>query len=345
MRSGSRSVQGEDFGISAPSRSTAVQSTLSGASSACSSGAAPPTPYSASLFVDASFDATIQSIEGPAEILRAERAASRSAGGPPHCRCGVDAKRLVVEKQNRNHGRPFWTCAEEEAERKCKFFKWADVDGSQSKADSSFIWRRFPECKLVNDAGFRAQDLRQGGLGDCWFLSALAVVAERHDLIARLFVDLDPTAVVVPGRCAVRLFLDGAWRVVEVDDRLPCVVKGARVRRAAHAGASRLAYSRAANNQLWVQMIEKAYAKAHGCYAAISGGQIAEALLALTGSPSFTIDFSSSSFDMRLLWSRMQYFARSGFPMGCATAADHPQLREGEFLVCHHTPTYQCSLT
>ena len=35
--------------------------------------------------------------------------------------------------------------------------------------------------------GFRAEDLRQGGVGDCWFMSALAVVAQRHDLIARIF--------------------------------------------------------------------------------------------------------------------------------------------------------------
>ena len=38
---------------------------------------------------------------------------------------------------------------------------------------------------IVSDFGFRAQDLTQGGVGDCWFMSALAVVADRHDLIAR----------------------------------------------------------------------------------------------------------------------------------------------------------------
>jgi hypothetical protein len=40
---------------------------------------------------------------------------------------------------------------------------------------------------LVTDFGFRAGDLQQGGVGDCWFMSALAVVAARHDLISRLF--------------------------------------------------------------------------------------------------------------------------------------------------------------
>ena len=48
-------------------------------------------------------------------------------------------------------------------------------------------WARFPGLPIVNDYGFSAAHLRQGGVGDCWFMSALAVVAERHDLIAKLF--------------------------------------------------------------------------------------------------------------------------------------------------------------
>ena len=57
--------------------------------------------------------------------------------------------------------------------------------------------------------GFRAEDLRQGGVGDCWFMSALAVVAERHDLIARLFAA--GTERNAAGLYSLRLFLDGAW--------------------------------------------------------------------------------------------------------------------------------------
>ena len=89
---------------------------------------------------------------------------------------------------------------------------------------------------LVSDYGFRAEDLLQGGVGDCWFMSALAVVAARHDLISRLFEmpssalsssagrGVDTTTIQTSnaaGVYAVRLFLDGEWTTIVVDDQLP----------------------------------------------------------------------------------------------------------------------------
>ena len=142
-------------------------------------------------------------------------------------------------------------------------------------------WERMPQMMaIVSDFGFRAQDLTQGGVGDCWFMSALAVVADRHDLIARLFASTERNAG-AGGFHLLRLFLDGAWRSVHVSDELPC---SPAPRRAQLAGPHRLAFCRCADGatgapQLWASLIEKAYAKAHGSFSAISGGQIAEALL------------------------------------------------------------------
>lgn len=66
--------------------------------------------------------------------------------------------------------------------------------------------------------GFSAADIRQGAVGDCWFLSAVAVVAERPDLISRLI----PTATIPDsGKLAARLFVDGRWQVVTVDNHFP----------------------------------------------------------------------------------------------------------------------------
>ncbi|CAE7188437.1 CAPN15, partial [Symbiodinium microadriaticum] len=104
----------------------------------------------------------------------------------------------------------------------------------------------------------------EGAVGDCWFLSALAVIAERPDLILRLF--RGETTTQRSGRYEVQLFLEGKWTTVVVDDQLPCIGSAAQRR----PDGSGLAFSRA---------------KAHGSYKAISGGSVAEALLDLTGAP------------------------------------------------------------
>jgi len=119
-------------------------------------------------------------------------------------------------------------------------------------------------------------DISQGGLGNCWFCGSLAAVAEKPELIRRLFVDphskdgnLSPEGIYV-----VRLCDGGTWRYQMIDGLLPCN----KMRMLAFSGARR--------NQLWVPLIEKAYAKLRGCYEAMEAGTPAEGLRLFTGWPS-----------------------------------------------------------
>lgn len=263
-------------------------------------------------FEDAEFPADSRSLFGRGEAEKTTEASADNTDKPPSCRCGSAAKQSQVKKEGPTKGRPYWHCES----RRCGFFAWADAE---SRRTSSMWWQRFPEFCIVSDFGFRAEDLRQGGIGDCWFMSALAVVAERPDLILRIFGG--ETAKNVAGCYQLQLFLDGEWQAVTIDDRLPCTCQQRR------PDGSGLAYSRADGQQLWTALLEKAYAKAHGSYKAISGGEIAEALLDLTGCPTESIDFDEAGFDPQELWERLMSFKAEALPMGCATAGN-PELKE-----------------
>ena len=168
----------------------------------------------------------------------------------------------------------------------------------------------------MRDEGFRPADVQQGGVGDCWFMSALAVVAERHDLMCKLLPNMNAGA--ESGCHEVRLFLDGRWTSLLVDDYLPTTTK----QRRPTADGSGLAFGRCARRQLWVSLIEKAYAKAHGAYRFISGGETSEALLELTGAPTEVVQFRDPSFDPELFWARLVSLLQAGCPIGCGTGAE-----------------------
>ena len=166
----------------------------------------------ASLFSDAQFPAHVSSIDG--------RHHDDSASAAPLCSCGTEAKLCTVSKDGPSQGRHFWGCAAERGAERCGFFKWCRQPPHAAE-DSALVWLRLrPEAGyvVVGGDGFRPDDVRQGSVGDCWFLAALAVVASKPELIAHLLIDQTASA---EGKYRVRLFIDGAWRRFEIDDRFP----------------------------------------------------------------------------------------------------------------------------
>ena len=248
-----------------------------------------------------------------------------SANAPPRvtkCHCGVPASVKEVFKDGKNQGRSFYACGTRAVSRfrndvakACSFFSWAD-DAPSSESARATRWRRFdpPRFRLSAEARrpegrFRPSDVRQGAVGDCWLLSALAVIAERADLVDRLV--LRRASRRVPMRksrrrrrrrartARARTSCDCSWTA---NGRgwwwtrvCPCAARtrrcsAARTRLGRDEGKRTRTSSgprtrRAAGNQLWVPLVEKAHAKAHGSYHAISGGWISEGLVDLTGCP------------------------------------------------------------
>ena len=163
-------------------------------------------------------------------------------------------------------------------------------------------------------------DIQQGVLGDCWLVSALSLIACDPLLLHKIFItpDLQPT-----GAYALRLCIDGRWQVLIVDDLLPCYGR--------HGGG--LVFSKATRNQLWVPLIEKAMAKAYGCYESLAGGHTYEGLSALTGEcvetfalpddkrPSDRSD--SSAIDPEELWIKLISYLEARFLIGASCGREN----------------------
>lgn len=56
-----------------------------------------------------------------------------------------------------------------------------------------------------------------------------------------------------------------------------------------------LSYTRYDTVFVWVPIMEKAFAKAHGSYKSIESGSLDEAMRILTGAPTFTIEIKDKS--------------------------------------------------
>lgn len=115
-----------------------------------------------------------------------------------------------------------------------------------------------------------SSDIKQGCLGNSWVLCALASLAERPSLVERLFVTKEINN---NGIYRVKLCKNGEWLTVTIDDYFPCFPLGSPL------------FSKAHGNELWVMLLEKAYAKLHGNYFSLRGGYANEALQDLTGCP------------------------------------------------------------
>lgn len=109
-------------------------------------------------------------------------------------------------------------------------------------------------------------------------MCALSSLAERSKLVENLFVTKDKND---EGIYRVRFCKNGVWTEVTVDDYFPCRTNGVPI------------FSRSNGPEMWVLLIEKAYAKLHGNYWNLKAGYANEGLIDLTGCPTTLYDLQA----------------------------------------------------
>ncbi|CAK0876016.1 unnamed protein product, partial [Prorocentrum cordatum] len=144
----------------------------------------------------------------------------------------------------------------------------------EDKSHPAVIWKRpkdFVEPgqkpELFSD-GVSPLDIKQGALGDCWFLAALAGLAEFKERVERIFGDQRYNE---EGVYEIRCFKNGLPVTIIVDDLFPCSPL-----------TGKPCYSHA-DHELWVPVLEKAWAKLHGSYEQIEAGLPYRALMDMLG--------------------------------------------------------------
>jgi hypothetical protein len=135
------------------------------------------------------------------------------------------------------------------------------------------------DLQVISD-GISPSDIFQGQLGDCYFLSALASIAEVGKRLERNLFQRSKSP---NGAYCIALNISGCWVPVVIDDIFPVRPDG------------QLPFCYTKHKEIWAMLLEKAYAKIYGAYWHIgNGGLSANALRDVTGAPCHYIDLKDA---------------------------------------------------
>ncbi|XP_063686237.1 calpain-5-like [Bolinopsis microptera] len=150
-------------------------------------------------------------------------------------------------------------------------------------------WKRVHEISpeaMLFVGGHCEDDVKQGGIGNCWFVASVACFALHDELVKEVIPHQEKQELNSEDHAGILLFRFyrfGEWVEVVVDDYLP-------------TKNGRLAFMHSADpNEFWCAFLEKAYAKLAGSYEALDSGSSADALSDLTGGVSQYVDFKKAN--------------------------------------------------
>jgi calpain-15 len=176
----------------------------------------------------------------------------------------------------------------------------------ENKKWQKYEWKRasevWPQAQMCIYKEISPNDIKQGFCGDCYFLSSISSLAEFPERVKAIFITKEINDA---GCYALQLYVNGEPVTVVVDDYFPW-----------HPFNKDWAFSRSnGDHEIWVMLLEKAWAKVFGSYQRIEGGQAGEALPALTGAPVTVLNHEEIP-NIDKLWKIISYADRRNFVIG-----------------------------
>ena len=189
------------------------------------------------------------------------------------------------------------------------------------------------EAPSLFEDGIESGDVIQGALGDCWFLGAMSSLSTRPELLESIFVTGHRTPEEQAHCAKYGVYVLKFYKWVEedersdifvvIDDRIPCNQLGKPL------------YARSASeDEMWVMLLEKAYAKLHRNYENLKTGFVDYALRDLTGGntqqhkwvrPETAPELQKEADE---LWSRLTVLMAEGCLIGCSSSTKKGERRE-----------------
>lgn len=180
---------------------------------------------------------------------------------------------------------------------------------------TSYEWRSlirtYKDISLIKDVS--CKDVIQGSLGNCYFLSVCAVMAEFPHRLNKIFLI---KTINKAGIYAIRFFIDGEIKKIIIDDMIPF-----------DNYANKPAFTKLpSSHNIWTIVMEKAWAKFLGNYQRTISGVPNDVFSILTGAPSqhfSTKKFKDNNEIKIKKWKMISDFYLKDYLICCSTHSEH----------------------